>query len=78
MQLNAAVAPEFFLQRSKRIRQWFDNDQFLRRDAIEQHTRPLAGVRANIDDVAQLADVTGRKKRETTLFGIECDPVAFE
>ena len=46
--------------------------------AVEQHTRPLTGVRAYVDHIAQFPDVTGREKREAALFGIENDPVALE
>src|SRR5260370_6442482 len=66
------------MENGKGIRQRVDDYQFLRRDAIEQHPRSLPGVRANIDNVAQFADMTRRKKRETTLFGIEREAVALE
>ncbi len=78
MQLNPAIISEFFSQDGERIRWRLDDDQFVRPDQIEQHARPLAGIRANIDDGAQFADMTRRKKRKTALLGIENKPIALE
>jgi len=45
---------------------------------MEQHARPLAGVGTNIDNMAEFPNVAWSKKRETTLFGIEREPIAPE